>query len=134
MGRVYTVFLELGQAALAAAARTPQAGSKSSPNSRCHTSLYRNMSVPEQVLLSLSNIARGEIAAAEHLTERLPNDPRLQALFAKGVDTFGEADRFGRWLRAPSLVLGRSPLFCLADGDIESVESELIRIDYGDFA
>jgi hypothetical protein len=92
------------------------------------------MNTLAHVLVSISDIAREELAAVEQLTARLPNDPKLQALFANGVDIFDDADRFGRWLRTPSPALGRPPLFCLVDGDIGLVQDELTRIQYGDFS
>ena len=91
------------------------------------------MSSYKNVLSQIGDAARSEITAIEWLEGRLPDDARLQSLFVKGVETFGDADRFGRWLRAPSRVLNKSPLLCLVDGDIESVEGELVRIDHGVF-
>jgi len=91
------------------------------------------VSSPDEVLALICSAAQSDISAIERITEKLPNDAKLQSLFAKGVDTFGDAERFGLWLRARSVILGRPPLLCLADGDIASVEAEIIHIDYGDF-
>jgi uncharacterized protein (DUF2384 family) len=92
------------------------------------------MSPHDEVLSLIRGAAQRDIFALDRIAEKLPNDARLQSLLAKGVDAFGDAERFGRWLRARSVILGRPPLQCLAEGAIEAVEDELTRIDHGDFA
>jgi uncharacterized protein (DUF2384 family) len=91
------------------------------------------MATPENVLASIVSAAHDEATLAERLAERLKSDPRLPIILAKGIDTFEDAEQFGRWLRSPSRVLNRSPMMCLVDGDLQSVEDELARIEYGVF-
>ena len=91
------------------------------------------MAASENVFASIVSAARSEAAAAVCLAERLHGDSRLQAILTKGIDTFGDAQRFGSWLRSPSQVLSMSPLNCLLNGDMQAVEDELIRIRHGIF-
>ena len=91
------------------------------------------MATSENVFASIVSAARAEAAAAESLAERLDGDPKLQSILTTGIDTFGDAERFGNWLRSPSQVLSMSPLNCLVNGDILAVEDELTRIYYGIF-
>ena len=91
------------------------------------------MATSENVFASIVSAARAEAAAAVCLAERLDGDPKLQSILTKGNDTFGDAERFGNWLRSPSQVLSTAPLICLVNGDMQAVEDELIRIYYGIF-
>ena len=91
------------------------------------------MATSENVFASIVSAARAEAAAAESLAERLDGDPKLQSILTKGIETFGDAQRFGNWLRLPTQVLSMSPLICLVNGDMQVVEDELIRIRYGIF-
>ena len=66
---------------------------------------------------------------AEHLI-------KLEKLFKKGQEIFGDAAEFSRWLSKPSYGLGgRIPeqLLKYISG-IDLVNRELIRIEYGDFS
>ena len=61
---------------------------------------------------------------------------KLVAIFAKGVEVFGERSAFLRWLEKPAYGLGKNIPFNLmktSDG-IDLVMEELIRIEYGDLA
>ncbi|WP_303311505.1 antitoxin Xre/MbcA/ParS toxin-binding domain-containing protein [Hymenobacter sp. BT730] len=61
---------------------------------------------------------------------------KIIALYNLGVEVFGEADAFLRWLGKPAHGLdGEVPLRLLeTSGGIDLVEEELSRIAYGDLA
>ncbi len=58
------------------------------------------------------------------------------ALFDKGVEIFGSANAFHKWLNAPAYGLGNRLPFDLMDTitGIQLIEEELIRIEFGDLA
>lgn len=58
------------------------------------------------------------------------------ALFDKGIEVFGSANDFHRWLNAPAYGLGNQLPFTLMDTitGIQLIEEELIRIEFGDLA
>ncbi len=61
---------------------------------------------------------------------------QLVALMAKGVEVFGDQEKFMRWFKSPSKPLGgKAPtdLVCLKTGT-QMVIDELGRIEYGIFA
>ncbi|MDE1160731.1 MAG: DUF2384 domain-containing protein [Acidobacteriaceae bacterium] len=58
---------------------------------------------------------------------------RLARVFAKAEDTFGGSEAAARWLSNPNLTLGDEVPLDLLDTDAgaKSVETILLRIDYG---
>ncbi|HEY4323236.1 MAG TPA: MbcA/ParS/Xre antitoxin family protein [Mucilaginibacter sp.] len=78
-----------------------------------------------------------------HVTKDLTLDAALSekllksfALFDKGVEIFGSAKNFHRWLATPAYGLGNQLPFDLMDTitGIQLIEEELIRIEFGDLA
>jgi putative toxin-antitoxin system antitoxin component (TIGR02293 family) len=78
-----------------------------------------------------------------HITRDLTLDAALSekllksfALFDKGVEIFGSANAFHKWLNAPAYGLGNRLPFDLMDTitGIQLIEEELIRIEFGDLA
>ncbi len=78
-----------------------------------------------------------------HVTRELTLDAALSekllksfALFDKGIEIFGSANGFHRWLNAPAYGLGDQLPFTLMDTitGIQLIEEELIRIEFGDLA
>ena len=57
-------------------------------------------------------------------------------LFDKGVEIFGTADNFHRWLNKPAFGLGYQVPITLMDTitGIRLIKEELIRIEFGDLA
>ncbi|MCJ8210184.1 MbcA/ParS/Xre antitoxin family protein [Mucilaginibacter sp. RS28] len=58
------------------------------------------------------------------------------ALFEKGIEIFGSADVFHKWLNTPAYGLGNQVPFELMDTftGMTLIEEELIRLEYGDLA
>jgi putative toxin-antitoxin system antitoxin component (TIGR02293 family) len=78
-----------------------------------------------------------------HVTRELTLDAALSekllksfALFDKGMEVFGSANGFHKWLNAPAYGLGNQLPFTLMDTitGIQLIEEELIRIEFGDLA
>jgi putative toxin-antitoxin system antitoxin component (TIGR02293 family) len=61
---------------------------------------------------------------------------RLARVFAMALDTFGGEEKASSWLRRPNRVLeGQPPLELLdTDAGVQSVETVLMRINYGIFS
>jgi len=75
-----------------------------------------------------------EIAATCRLvSDRVAFEPRAASLLANGMKIFGDRARFVQWLvQANAVLLGKSPLVVLASDDLQSLEDELVRIEYGE--
>ena len=78
-----------------------------------------------------------------HVTRDLTLDASLSekllksfALYDKGIEVFGSADAFHKWLNKPAYGLGNQLPFTLMDTitGIQLIEEELIRIEFGDLA
>jgi putative toxin-antitoxin system antitoxin component (TIGR02293 family) len=78
-----------------------------------------------------------------HVTRELTLDAALSekllksfALFDKGIELFGTADNFHRWLNSPAYGLGNQLPFDLMDTitGIKLITEELLRIEFGDLA
>jgi len=61
---------------------------------------------------------------------------RLARVYGQAVETFESREKARRWLKKPNRALqGRAPLSLLdTDGGTRSVEDELWRIEYGEYA
>ena len=78
-----------------------------------------------------------------HVTRQLTLDAALSekllksfALFDKGIEIFGSAKNFQRWINTPAYGLGNQLPFDLMDTitGIQLITEELIRIEFGDLA
>lgn len=107
--------------------------------------------IPKQVIVQLSEdllISIPVMLFALHLSERtwqrytatklLPQDVteralQLAALYQKGEEIFGQAEKFRNWMHYPNPVFGGKKPVDLLDSlyGFRAIEDELIRIDYG---
>jgi len=82
---------------------------------------------------TIQNYATRNLSLDAALSEKLL---KSFALFDKGVEIFGTADSFHRWLNKPAYGLGFQVPMLLMDTitGIKLIEEELIRIEFGDLA
>lgn len=98
-----------------------------------YTGLTREWLATEFLGLSLKTLQR-------YAQEAKPLSPRegeailkLEALYQKGIEVFGNRDEFNSWLKEPAFGLGgQVPLELLSmSTGIDMVMEELIRIEFG---
>lgn len=59
----------------------------------------------------------------------------LAELFSRGIEIFGDNDKFFLWLRSPSVALGEKPINLIANSiGMDMLKDELGRIEHGIFS
>ena len=109
-------------------------------SSRAVGRLAEKLAVSEVVVLNVSDISERTFQRRKERQERLSEAEsdrvlRIARIASEAERVFGDSDKARRWLSADNRMLGAKPLDLLAtDAGARDVESELVRIDFGDFA
>jgi putative toxin-antitoxin system antitoxin component (TIGR02293 family) len=102
--------------------------------------LANKLDVADFVILDVSGISERTFHRRQQQGESLTPEEtdrilRIARVAGEAERVFGDAEKSRRWLARDNAVLGAAPLSLLAtDAGSRDVESELLRIDWGDFA
>lgn len=102
--------------------------------------LAEKLAVSQETVLCVSDIAPRTFHRRQEKDEALTATEsdrvlRIARVAKEAERVFGSSEKSTRWLSSENRILGARPLDLLAtDASAREVESELIRIDYGDFA
>lgn len=109
-------------------------------SSRAVGRLAEKLAVSELVLLNVSHISERTFQRRKERQETLSEAEsdrvlRIARIANEAERVFGDSVKARRWLSADNRTLGAKPLDLLAtDAGAREVESELVRIDFGDFS
>ncbi len=91
------------------------------------------MDAQRDLLVHMTKQGEAMIVTCQSVSDRIATEPEVEALLGVGLRVFGNRDRFAAWLLAPNRYLGGiAPLAVLADGDLNPVKDELVRIEHGE--
>jgi len=85
------------------------------------------------LLVHLAKHGEATAVVCQSVSDRIAAEPEVDAVLGVGLRVFGDGDRFAAWLLEPNRYLGGiAPLAVLADGDLNAVKDELVRIEHGE--